>query len=201
MVISNAFHLSPSSFPTIPHLGQKMGLLHSQVNCPLNHWYGAAPVAQWYSATCSLGCDPGDLGSSPMSGSLDGACFSLFLCPRHSLSLSINKNKPPVCFFCCAPGLASLHTGSSMISLPVQFVVLGVGFLSLLCWSLPLSVSLSSSRTIVLYVDSNLSTPYPTILDYLRKVQTSIFGEVVRRMVFPKYLFLVIVTSCCLLYH
>ena len=34
------------------------------------------------------GCDPGDLGSSPMSGSLQGACFSLCLC----LCLSLMNN-------------------------------------------------------------------------------------------------------------
>ena len=37
----------------------------------------------------SLGCDPGVLGSNPTSGSLNGACFSLSLCPSHStLALS-----------------------------------------------------------------------------------------------------------------
>ena len=46
---------------------------------------GAAPVAQRFGAACSLGCDPGDPGSSPTSGSLHGACFSLCLClcPTH----------------------------------------------------------------------------------------------------------------------
>ena len=34
---------------------------------------GAAPVAQRFSAACSPGCDPGDLGLSPTSGSLHGA--------------------------------------------------------------------------------------------------------------------------------
>ena len=42
--------------------------------------FWAAPVAQWFSAACSLGCDPGDPGSSPASGFLYGACFSLCLC-------------------------------------------------------------------------------------------------------------------------
>uniref|UniRef100_A0A8C0SI00 L-lactate dehydrogenase B chain n=2 Tax=Canis lupus familiaris TaxID=9615 RepID=A0A8C0SI00_CANLF len=41
---------------------------------------GAALVAQRFSAAFSPGPDPGDLGSSPMSGSLHGACFSLCLC-------------------------------------------------------------------------------------------------------------------------
>ena len=42
-------------------------------------WAGpkAAPVAQRFSATFSWGCDPGDPGSSPTSGSLHGACPSL----------------------------------------------------------------------------------------------------------------------------
>ena len=48
----------------------------------------AALVAQRFGAACSLGCDPGDLGSSPMSGSLHGACFSLCLCLYLSLCLS-----------------------------------------------------------------------------------------------------------------
>ena len=43
----------------------------------------AAQVAQQFSATFGSGRDPGDLGSSPTSGSLHGACFSLCL----SLSL------------------------------------------------------------------------------------------------------------------
>ena len=52
----------------------------------------AAPVAQRFSAAYSSGRDPGDLGSSPTSGSLHGACFSLWLCLCLSLSVSlINK--------------------------------------------------------------------------------------------------------------
>ena len=50
----------------------------------------AAPVAQRFGPACSLGCDPGDQGSSPMSGSLHGACFSLCLCLCHSLSQSLS---------------------------------------------------------------------------------------------------------------
>ena len=46
---------------------------------------GAALVVQWFSAACSRGCDPGDPGLSPMSGSLHGACVSAPL----SLSLSL----------------------------------------------------------------------------------------------------------------
>ena len=49
----------------------------------------AARVAQRFSAVFSLGRDPGDLGSSPMSGSLHGACLSLCLCESLSLSLSL----------------------------------------------------------------------------------------------------------------
>ena len=44
-----------------------------------------APMAQWFSTVLSPGYDPGDLGRSPMSGSLHGTCFSLGL----SLSLSV----------------------------------------------------------------------------------------------------------------
>ena len=40
---------------------------------------GAALVAQQFSAAFSPGPDPGDLGSSPTSGFLHGACFSLCL--------------------------------------------------------------------------------------------------------------------------
>lgn len=40
----------------------------------------AVRVAQWFSATFSPGPDPGDLGSSPMSGSL---CLSLSLSVSH----------------------------------------------------------------------------------------------------------------------
>ena len=46
----------------------------------------AAQVAQWFSAAFSSGRDPGDPGSSPMSGSLHGACFTLCLCLCLSLS-------------------------------------------------------------------------------------------------------------------
>ena len=48
----------------------------------------AAWVVQRFSAACSSGRDPGVLGSSPKSGFLHEACFSLCL----SLSVSlINK--------------------------------------------------------------------------------------------------------------
>ena len=40
----------------------------------------AAWVAQRFSTAFSPGRDPEDSGSSPMSGSLHGACFSLCLC-------------------------------------------------------------------------------------------------------------------------
>ena len=60
--------------------------------------FRAAQVAQWFSTAFSPGPYPGDLGSSPTSGSLHGACFSFCLCLCLSLSLSlslsawINKN-------------------------------------------------------------------------------------------------------------
>ena len=50
---------------------------------------GAAWVTQRFSAAFSPGCDPGVLGSSPASGSLHGACFSL-CCVSASLSLSLS---------------------------------------------------------------------------------------------------------------
>ena len=49
-------------------------------------WGQAALVVQRFSTAFSPGCDPGDPGSSPMSGSLHGACFSLCLC---CVSLSV----------------------------------------------------------------------------------------------------------------
>ena len=51
---------------------------------------GAAPVVQRFSAACSPGCDPGDRGSSPKSGSLHGACFSLCQCLCFSLSVCLS---------------------------------------------------------------------------------------------------------------
>ena len=51
---------------------------------------GAAWVAQRFSAAFSPGCDPGDPGSSPTSGSLRGACFSLCLCLLPFLSLCLS---------------------------------------------------------------------------------------------------------------
>ena len=51
--------------------------------------FRAAPVAQRFSAASALGYDPGDPGSSPASGSLHGACFSLCLCLCLSLSPSV----------------------------------------------------------------------------------------------------------------
>ena len=50
----------------------------------------AAQMVQRLSATFSPGCDPGDLGSSPASGSLHGACFSLCLWLCLSLSLCVS---------------------------------------------------------------------------------------------------------------
>ena len=47
-------------------------------------------VAQRVSAAFSPGRDPGDPGSSPTSGSLRRACFSLCLCLCLSLSLSLS---------------------------------------------------------------------------------------------------------------
>ena len=50
-------------------------------------------MAQWFSATFSLGPDPGDLGSNPTSGSLHEACFSLCVSVSVSLSVSIKYFK------------------------------------------------------------------------------------------------------------
>ena len=44
-------------------------------------------VAQWLSVCLWLRCDPGVLGSSPPSGSPQGACFSLCLCLYLSLQV------------------------------------------------------------------------------------------------------------------
>ena len=63
--------------------------MYSMVTVVNNTTLRAAPVAQRFGATFGLGCDPGDPGSSPTSGSLHGACFSLFLCLCLSLSLSV----------------------------------------------------------------------------------------------------------------
>ena len=51
---------------------------------------GAALVTQWFSTTFGLGCDPGDLGLSPASGSLHRACFSPSACVSACLSV-MNK--------------------------------------------------------------------------------------------------------------
>ena len=51
----------------------------------LKYQFRAARVAQQFGAAFGPGRDPGDLGSSPTSGSLHGACFSL--CLPVSLSL------------------------------------------------------------------------------------------------------------------
>ena len=65
---------------------------HSKVT--LKTTFRAAWVAQQFSAAFNPGRDPGDLGSSPASGSLHGACFSLYLCLCLSLSsLCIRMNK------------------------------------------------------------------------------------------------------------
>ena len=52
--------------------------------------YRAARVAQQFSAAFNPGHDPGDLGSSPLSGSLCGTCLSLCLCLCLSLSLCVS---------------------------------------------------------------------------------------------------------------
>ena len=49
----------------------------------------ATQVAQRFSAACGPGPDPGDPGSSLMSGSLWGACFSLCLCLCFSVCVSL----------------------------------------------------------------------------------------------------------------
>ena len=50
----------------------------------------AAWVAQRFSATFSPGPDLGDPGSSPTSGSLNGACFPFCLCLCFPLSLCLS---------------------------------------------------------------------------------------------------------------
>ena len=51
----------------------------------------AAQVAQWYGIGFGPEPDPGDLGLSPMSGSLRGACFSLCLCLCLSVCLCVSN--------------------------------------------------------------------------------------------------------------
>ena len=73
------------------HPGPKAGakpLSHPGTPCVsfLKKDFRAAWVTQRYSATFSLGRDPGDLESSPTLGSLHGACFSFCLV---SLPLSL----------------------------------------------------------------------------------------------------------------
>ena len=46
-------------------------------------------VAQWWASAFGSGCDPMVLGSSPTSGFLRGACFSLCLCLSASFSVSL----------------------------------------------------------------------------------------------------------------
>ena len=56
--------------------------------------FWAARVAQQFSAAFGLGCDRGDPGSSPMSGSLHGACFlplPVSVPLSFSLSLSLSR--------------------------------------------------------------------------------------------------------------
>ena len=53
-------------------------------------WSWAALVAQQFSAAFSLGCDPGDPGWNPTSGSLHGTCFSLCLCLCFFVSLCLS---------------------------------------------------------------------------------------------------------------
>ena len=50
-------------------------------------------MAQRLSAPFSPRPDPGDQGSSPTSGSLYDACFSLCLCLSLSLSLCVSMNE------------------------------------------------------------------------------------------------------------
>ena len=59
----------------------------------------AAWVAQRFSATFGPGHDPWDPGSSPTSGSLHGACFSLCLCLCLSLSMCVSHKKINKIFF------------------------------------------------------------------------------------------------------
>ena len=68
-----------------------MSLLVDDLNRLLKEaLFWAALVAQRFSAAFGPGCDNGDPGSSPASGSLHGACFSLCLCLCLSLSLSLS---------------------------------------------------------------------------------------------------------------
>ena len=59
-----------------------------EYNMLKNSAFGAARVAQWFSAAFSPGHNSGVPGSSPVSGSLHGASFSLCLCLCPSVCVS-----------------------------------------------------------------------------------------------------------------
>ena len=76
-------HQDPCIVPSLSAcVSVSLSVSHEKINKILKkknkNW--AAPVTQWFSAVFSPGRDPGDVGSSPASGSLHGACFSLCLC-------------------------------------------------------------------------------------------------------------------------
>ena len=75
-VLISGLRLSPT-FGSTPGLG------------PAKRKEGIPGGLSGWAAAFSSGCDPAVLGSSPTSGSLHGACFSLRLCLCLSLSLSL----------------------------------------------------------------------------------------------------------------
>ena len=67
------------------HLRGCVGLLGVPLQSPTNG--GSLGGSVVWCLPLALGCDPGVWGSSPRSGSLHGACFSLCLCLCLSLCL------------------------------------------------------------------------------------------------------------------
>ena len=82
------FALNSNLFPQNKH-SLTCSVFHCLLRKALKVFSRATWVAQRFSATFSPGPDPGGLGSSPTSGSLHGACFSLCLCLCRSLALSL----------------------------------------------------------------------------------------------------------------
>ena len=96
---------------------------YTACSCLLKAYSWAVRVAQWFSACLQPRGDPGDLGSSLMSGSLHGACFSLCLCLSLSLSLSL------LCFNWGSYRIHALHLIDSFKSLLIYRFLLPLIYL------------------------------------------------------------------------
>ena len=75
---------SPSAYISV---SPSVSLMNKWIKSFLKTW--AAWVARQFGAALGPGCDPGDLGSSPKSGSLHGACFPLPVSLPLSCSVSL----------------------------------------------------------------------------------------------------------------